>query len=329
MTDSNEVRLPRQLMEQNDKAEQMLSGKSEDVPVVQDPQVVVEQKTEENPIQVQEPQVMENTQQQQAVELSEQAPKIEQAPQGSEMDELAKTWKEKYLVLQGKYNAEIPRLMADLKQMREEISYLKSHKEETKPKLEEKIDIRKIVPKETIDAYGEDLLNATVNASYEANKSKIEKTEQELERLRGEVSNMVARSFEAQVKSQIPDFDEINTNPKFISWLDNLGITPVLQNAGYNGDAKTVVNIFNQWKSLNPTAKPQVSNVSPARKEERYISPAKTNAPVQVTQEKKKWTAAEVSKVMTDIARGRYDYEDMKKLNIEIDSAIAEGRISP
>jgi len=328
MTDSIEVRLPRQLMEQNDKAEQMLiETPPQETSVVENPVVPTEEKIEENQIQVQEPQPQENTQQ--AVELPKQIQESEQAPISSDVDELAKTWKEKYLVLQGKYNAEIPRLASELKQMRDELAFLKSQKEEAiKPKVEEKIDIRQIVPKETIDVYGEDLLNATVNASYKANKSKIEETNREVERLRNELANITAKSFESQVRSQIPDFDEVNTNPKFISWLDSLGLTNSLQNAGFSGDAKTVVNIFNQWKSLNTPAKPQANNVSPARKEERYIAPAKTNAPVQVPQEKKKWTAVEVNKVMTDIARGRYTYEDMKRLNTEIDSAIAEGRIS-
>jgi hypothetical protein len=148
--------------------------------------------------------------------------------------------------------------------------------------------------------------------------------------------------FFAQLATSVPDWDRVNDDPRFHTWLltpdEMTGITrqTYLDDARNNLDLRRVVSVFNTWKretGVAPTAgtpqqATQQSNVS---KLERQIAPGRSNAatstPVQKAE--KMWTPADIAKFFDDKRNGKYKGREAEASAAERDifQAQREGRI--
>jgi len=283
--------------------------------------------------------VTEVTEPEQEPEVVEAEPaKAEEEPQKPEED--AAVWRQKYKTLQGMYDKEVPRLHAEVKDLKAELSTL-SAKLETKD--EQKKQLESLVTDEDVQNFGEDLIEVQrkvakeVAAEYDAKLQAYEAKIAALEQNIGTTQSSVAESsFEAKLHRLVPDFDAVNTDPKWIAWLDE--VDPVLrgprrtvaEQAFTSGDAEGVAYYVDMFKkSMAPEPTPEVEK--PNKELERQIQPSrKASSATPTSQKGKVYSANQIAnmfkKAVTLSSTGRI--EEANKLEAEIDAAYMEGRVS-
>lgn len=272
-------------------------------------------------------------------ETPEVAPEPEvEKPEKPEED--AAVWRQKYKTLQGMYDKEVPQLHSQVKDLKAELNKIS---EAMKAKQEEEVKApQSLVTDEDVQNFGEDLISvqrkvaqevaAQYDAKLEAYEAKIAKLEESL----GTTQSSVAESsFESRLHRLVPNFSEVNADPKWIAWLDE--VDPVLraprrsvaEQAYQSGDAEGVayyVDMFN--KTIAPEPEPEV--VKPNKELESQIQPSRkaaSNAPT--SQKGKNYTTAQITQMFNKAARlsstGKVD--EANKLEAEIDSAYMQGRV--
>lgn len=278
----------------------------------------------------------ENTEQEGAVTPSE--PEV--VPKPPVVDE--GTWEHKYKVLSGKYDAEVPRLHASVKDLGtkladalDEIGRLKAAASAATAQA----TVETAVTDKDVEIFGKDLIDlqrriaGEVSAKFETQlnelKSRNDALQAQLEQTGNKVTTM---TFEQRLARDIPDFDEINDDPNWVAWLDEYD--PLLrtqrrvvaQEAFNNGDVDALVDYVNVFRSTTqpPKVKTKQSEL------ERQIVPSRTSAPTAaVTPKGKMYTAAQVDGLFSKIRQlniqGKFD--EATKLDAEITAAYAEGRV--
>ena len=133
--------------------------------------------------------------------------------------------------------------------------------------------------------------------------------------------------FLSKLANIVPDYEEIDTDPKWLTWMkgieDESGLAReyIFKEAYSIGDVRRVAQYFIEFK--NATKSPL----------ERHVTPSNTNTNTTSIQRKtgpEVISMAFVNKFYDDCIRGRYRGREKIKQEIElkIDRAIAEGRVS-
>lgn len=237
-------------------------------------------------------------------------------------------WEHKFNVLQGKYNAEVPRLNQDLHYLRnenlklqEQIDELKQVqvKEDKEPALPDMTDIR--------DELGDGA--ADVFAKQQETIAQLSKKLDEMNQQVGDMGKTSQQSaeqlFYSTLEQRVPDWKTINSNQKFLNWLNETdsfsGKTRqlLMNEAASLSDVKRVAMFFSNWKDLNPKSDKQI---------EKAISP-NTNRRSTPVNDKKIYSPADIKRFYDDVAQGKYrnDQDKMKKIDADIMRAQGEGRI--
>jgi hypothetical protein len=190
-----------------------------------------------------------------------------------------------------------------------------------------------------VQAFGEDLIEvqrkvarevaAEFRGELDAMKAENEKLREQLNTTGSQVSEA---SFEQRLYRLVPDFQTVNTDERWIGWLNE--VDPLLraprksvaQEAFNTGDAEAVAHYIGMFKaSIAPAEQPS----DKAAELEKQIQPKRsaTNAPV--SQQAKTYTDAQIQKMFQKSvelsSRGQRD--DAMKLEAEIDAAYREGRV--
>ena len=328
--------IPRQVakkIEEIEKLEQQLAGEAEQT-------VEVEQEAEPSEEPAVEP-VVEEAEQQgvEAESVSEPEPVQETKPKNT--DEDPAVWKQKYKTLQGMYDKEVPQLHSEVKTLTKELESLKeslTKKAEETPKQEQKL-----VTDEDVQNFGEDLIEVQrkvareVAAEFEGRLEALKSENQELRDLVGSTDNRISETtFEARLHRLVPDFQQLDSDPNWIAWLDE--VDPVLRaprrtialQAYQSGDAEGVAYYVDMFKSN--MVKEEPTQEKPTTGElERQIQPARTASNATPTSQKgKTYSNADIQKMFQKAAQlnsvGKL--EQANKLEAEIDAAYMQGRVT-
>lgn len=185
------------------------------------------------------------------------------------------TWEQRYNTLQGKYDAEIPRMAQSMSDLKAEIKYLKGKLESaekfiaqpavkdptpppTNPKLEE---FKKDYP-DIYDYVQEIVKNQTPPASPQM--------EEQVKRLTEVTQQSAADRFYDSLTTAVPDWVATNKDPKFAEWLQiedpYTGLTKyeLLAGAYQNMNAKVVSNFFKDYKKTLEPENPPATTPPPA-----------------------------------------------------------------
>lgn len=146
--------------------------------------------------------------------------------------------------------------------------------------------------------------------------------------------------FFQDLAKHVPDWERINANQAFHTWL--LSPDPLtgilrqtyLTDAQSTFDVQRTVALFNAWKGATGT--PQGAAPQPTRSAvselEKQVAPgrAAAAAPAPVTKQGKQWSPADIAKFYDDKRRGVYTGrdEEAKALERDIFDAQREGRIA-
>jgi hypothetical protein len=242
------------------------------------------------------------------------------------------------------YDAEVPRLHSDMRELRSQLEKLQREaaapKPDTKPTTPEKL-----VTDADVEAFGSDLIEvqrkvarevaAEFRGELDAMKAENEKLREQLTATGSQVSEA---SFEQRLHRMVPDFEAVNVDPKWIAWLNE--IDPLLrgprltvaQTAFNQGDAEGIAHYVNLFKAtLAPAVPSEQKPDSKAEELARQVQPNRTanNAP-PTSQKGKIYTDRDIQGMFKRSielgAKGQPD--EARKLEAEIDLAYKEGRVT-
>lgn len=268
---------------------------------------------------------------------------VESTPKPVEPAPQEEKWEQKYKTLKGMYDAEVPRLHAQLKELKAEMDSFRKAAE-TKPVEQPKPAVKeKLVTDEDVQAFGADLIEVQrkvareVAMEFRADLDAMKAENDELRKMLAQTGTQVSEAtFEQRLHRLVPDFDEINLDPKWVDWLNE--VDPLLraprksiaQQAFNNGDAEGVAHYVKLFKQsiAEPAAEPK----SKAKTElERQIQPTRSAATAQSASPKGRiYTNADVQAMFNKAALlgAQGKLEEARKLEAEIDAAYMDGRVT-
>lgn len=274
-------------------------------------------------------------------------------------------YEHKFKVLQGKYNAEVPRLqksltraedqnrelsqrMLNLEGMLASLSAVKEPaKEPAKPSLPEITDDERA-------QFGDDLIDLIERTSLRATLPEVEKRVHKVSERVTQVGEKVAHNETSVAESKrqqvfkdlataVPNWAEQNENPDFLDWLDQeegmSGYTRghFLTEAMKRNDGPTVIKYFKGFQGENAadTAEP-----APATEPEPQVkldeltapgTPQTGTASAPDESGKRVWSRNDIQQFYADrnefVKKGKPIPKEMKKLESDIFKAQQEGRI--
>ena len=265
---------------------------------------------------------------------------VEPTPTPTEPVVAEEKWEQKYKTLKGMYDAEVPRLHADLRDLKAQVDSLRKASE-TKPAEPAKPAApTKLVTDADVEAFGSDLIEVQRKVAREVAaefRGELDAMRAENEKLREQLTSTGTQvseaSFEQRLYRMVPDFEAVNANPKWIAWLNEVDPllraprSSVAQQAFNRGDAEGVAHYVAMFKQ---TIAPVEQKADKTEELERQLQPNRgaTSAP-PTSQKGKVYTNADIEKMFrkaTDLGtKGQVDAA--KKLEAEIDAAYMEGRV--
>lgn len=263
----------------------------------------------------------------QDVELSD-SEEDEDAPPIDDIKELKK-FRDRYMSLKGKYDAEVPRLAAEVRELRENLN---------KPtKVEAPVDTSDVEEDflTTIsDEYGEDFINAIKKVIQHEVKPIIKPVQEQVQSTQNVQQEAAQDSFKKYLDSAVDKGDWRSLwegkDPKFLDFLKepdpsglyNYGDLVNMYNE--NWDADRLAKVFNTYLATTKTTQTKVPNPQ----KDALIAPSRNNTqPTPNTDGKRIWTQDSFSKFQKDDRMGKYSAEESAALWDDLTSAPAEGRM--
>lgn len=254
-------------------------------------------------------------------------------------------WRDKFFVLQGKYNAEVPRLAAEVRTLKARNQAL----EDAIVELKAKATAAPPAPTEPhpdeaalVKDYGPSIVQTIERiADRKAAErmaplqGKIEETEAEAEaRRRKDEMDRKSNEFAEAVADLVEDWEAIDKMPAFHAYLaaphtDGRQRQAVLMEAAEKFDAAGAARMFINFKRT-PEGQKAIGAKPPGSKTaglEHLRVPDATGRDRGNAGGKKIWTKKEMTDFYRDNALGRIDPERAKEIERDIDAAAGEGRI--
>jgi hypothetical protein len=254
------------------------------------------------------------------------------------------TWEQKYHTLKGKFDAEVPRLYAQVRELNTQVTQLTSDLAVAKAQPAQPVPAStpSLITEQDKEAFGSDLIDLIERATEAklAGSRQLEaKLTAEIAELKGKLGNVTERQvvsdkdrYESALTAAVPDWQALNVDQGFLNWLAE--VDPVygmprqyaLTNAYEALDANRTATIFNQYKKS--VAPPAQSNnradlqrqVAPTRSR---TSPAPTNPNV----DKRVYTQQDIDTFYAEWRRGFIDEAEAVQIEKDIHAATVEGRI--
>jgi hypothetical protein len=237
-------------------------------------------------------------------------------------------WEQRYKVIEGKYRAEVPRLNADNRELRQQLEALQNEVEQLKSRGTQ--EPSSLISAEDREKYGDDLLDVIKRAAQEqvsAKDGEIADLKRQLESVTTTTAKSAEVSFFDQLGNLVPDWVAINGEDQFLKWLDEhdefTGRTrqDLLSDAEKARDANRVAKFFTSWKA---TQESQTTNTQ--RNLEAQVTPD-SNRVSKPPVGKRFFTRADIGAFYAAARRGEISAKDMVAMEAEIHAATLEGRI--
>lgn len=283
-----------------------------------------------------------------------QQPRGEQTQGANKSSE--ETFEQKYRTLQGMYNAEVPRLHQQnrelqhrLQQLEQLVSTLQSTPAAQTPDSQPAAS--KFVTDQDVTDYG-DAIEVMRRAAREESAALYQRIAQ-LESMVTQVQSNVVPQVNAVAQRQaataeqlfwnglnnaVPNWRDVNADPDFQTWLlqvdplTNIARQTYLEDAQRNLDVERVAAFFRVWLQNNSGQAVAQPSVPTTQSElEKQVAPgrSKNTGQPNTQQQARVWTRKDISKFYDDVRRGVYQGREKDRDRIERDIFLAqsEGRI--
>ena len=286
----------------------------------------------------------EDTEAEVSVDTEEAVTPDEVTPADTSPTDVADEFEQKYKTLRGKYDAEVPRLHAQVKDLTAKMNNLTETlsakpKEPTKPKEkvsyvtdadraefgEELIDVQRRVAKEVSQDYED---------RFDQQQTVIDQLQSQLKKTGSQVGDM---SFAQRLASVVPDFASIDNDERWVAWLNEYD--PMLRGprrdqaaaAFNNGDVEAVSHYVTLWKDSLGPAEAGERQIRQAELE-KQVAPnrsATTASTKSVGKEAKIYSEREIQSAWNRVRtlNTRHKYDEATKLEADITTAYLEGRV--
>lgn len=259
----------------------------------------------------------------------EPAPEPEPEPE----PEKGPDYHQAYLVLKGKYDAEVPRLAEQVRERNARIEELETQlaAQPQQPPQPEASDLNA----DDYAQYGDEFkqLAESHNRLLQENKQyrdEIAQIKESLGSVQQNQQQTTQSTFYSRLGELCPSYETLNHDQKFVEWLQNpnpytgdLRIN-TLRDAESKGDANTAAAIFNEWLEFNPQTPEPRTQTPPQPKN---VQPSKTSGSEtgkDTAPQKRQWTRAQIKAAYQDKARGAYKGRDDEWNAIEKDIFAAQ-----
>lgn len=271
----------------------------------------------------------------------------------TEDDPNSETYAQKWKTLQGMYNAEVPRLHQQNREMQQRLHHMEqllANLSAQPVAQQSSAQVEKFVTEKDVEEYGEsiDMMRKVTREELGAAAQRIAQLENVIRQMQANVVPQVQavvqrqqmsneQQFWSDLSRNVPNWKDVNDNQQFQNWLleaDPLtGITrqTYLEDAQRSLDAVRVANFFRAWLEITGQASVAQPNRNAAASElERQVTPGRsknTGAPASNTA--KTYSPSDISKFFNDVKQGKYRGREAERDRIERDifSAQREGRI--
>lgn len=259
-------------------------------------------------------------------------------PAKSESEE---KWEQRYRTLKGMYDAEVPRLHAQVKDLAKQMDEFRQAA--AKPKETPTDKQKSLVTEDDIKVFGADLIEVQRKVAREVAmefQDTVAELRSENDKLRQQLTTTGAQvseaSFDQRLHRLVPDFDQINADPRWIDWLEE--VDPILrgprksiaQGAFNSGDAEAVAHYVSLFKKTVEAPTPPVED--PVKRElNNQIQPRRNStASAPTSKAGRVYSPADVEGIFIRIAQmhARGQLDEARKLEAEIDAAYTEGRVT-
>ena len=274
----------------------------------------------------------------------EEPVEIEAKPADDIPEEVSDSFKQKYSTLKGKYDAEVPRLHQQVRELSEQMDAIRKNAETA-----QKVESEK--PKERVsyvtdadrDEYGDDLIDFQRRVAKEHAQEfegRFEQQAKVIEELQKKISTTDSQvgeqGFTQRLNALVPGFDQLDNDERWVSWLneyDPMSRGPRRDQAQAAFDAGDAEAIAHYVSLFNGSVNPVDTSKSDRQKElEKQVSPnrsASTASTKSAGQSDKIYSAASSEKAWTKIRalNTKGSYEEAEKLEAELTVAYMEGRV--
>lgn len=271
-------------------------------------------------------------------------------------DTNSETYAQKWRTLQGMYNAEVPRLHQQNREMSQRVQQMEQllaslSAQQTTAQYQSQPVVDTLVTDKDVEEYGEslDVMRKVSREELVPVAQRLAQIEQVLRQMQTSVVPQVQavahrqqmsaeQQFWADLSVAVPSFRQVNDNPDFQSWLlqaDPLtGITrqTYLDDAQRSLDAGRVANFFRAWlESTGQAAVAQSTGSAAGSELEKQVSPGRsrsTGTPATAKQGKT-YSPQDIQKFFNDVRQGKYKGREQERDRIERDifAAQRENRI--
>jgi len=281
----------------------------------------------------------------------------EQTPSGTgqEDDPNSETYAQKWRTLQGMYNAEVPRLHSQNRELNgrvQQMEQLLASLSQQSSQPAQQTQVQPLVTENDVQEYGEsiDVMRRVTREELYPVAQKIAQLDQIIRSLQTSVVPQVQavahrqamtaeQQFWSDLSSAAPNWREINDDHAFQSWL--LEIDPLtgisrqtyLEDAQRILDVRRVASFFQTWNEL--TGKANVAQntrrTATASELERQVAPGRSkNTGTPANNNAKTYSPDDIKGFFNDVRSGKYRGREAERDRIERDifAAQRDGRIT-
>lgn len=318
--------LPKNIQEQADKARKLQedyikekTGEKEPAPGSEEAQAFKQDSAQVEEVDVSDEEPIEQ-------EEEEEAPEKEQKDQTDEEE----TWESRYKALIGKYNAEVPRYAAEVRELKQELRELRE--ESRQPQKSDAPEMGDLDPN-AYEEYGEDMKKLAIQTTQlmkqvkelrEENKS----LRQGVDKAYESTEKMSYDGFLDKVRKSYPAFDQQDTDPEFLKWVDDMGID--LKTIGQERNVKKAVEVYKAFSNMTGKYQPKEEKKTkeiPKDVVKKQVAPPKSRPAPPEDKGKDIWTREDISNFYRDLQKGKYSQEEGFKIKQKIFKAQSEGNV--
>lgn len=276
----------------------------------------------------------------QPVEAPVEAPVAETVPEPQVKalpDAEEETWHSRFNTLQGKFNAEVPRLYEQLRESNKAIADLRAELDR-KNQQPEPVQVAQTVTSEDEEAFGSDLIAVMKKVA----KQEAAEAAKQAEALTRTVDRKVdavlkdqevtaGEKFMGAIAKAVPDWEVVNADPKWLDWLGEYSPETgaprqaALDAATDSLDSNRAIALFKLFKSLQPA--PVAAPDKTQQELQSQVAPAKTAAPTSNPSPDRIWTGADYERAYDVRLINTMSESEVTELQAEAERAYNEGRI--
>lgn len=266
------------------------------------------------------------------------------------------TFEQKYKTLQGMYNADVPRLHADKRELEGRVQQLEQLISSMnvapvqQPATPDNLPASFVTEADKED-YGDaiEVMRKVFREEMSAKNIELDNLKQLVQQMQGTVVPQVQQlsqshaasseqRFWTDLQTAVPDWQDINGSKDFQAWLLEADPLTGISRQTYLDDAQRcldvgrVINFFSVWKGKGSLAQTHATPATQRNPElERQIAPGKgRSGGARTSGEPRTWTPGDIRKFFSDVQKGRYRGKEAERDRIERDifAAQQDGRMT-